>query len=230
MKPKNFFNSVNCACEGIIHSLKTQRHIRIHFISALFVIFLALILNVSITDFLILSILISLVIITELINTAIEITLDEFKKDFHISVKYAKDICAGAVLLSAVTAFTGGIFIFSKYFFKDISPRLSESGLFLGSISMLLVVISVILLKAYYRKGLPLRGGMPSGHSACAFSFMTSIFLSEKNIYIQIATFIFALIVSMSRYYLGIHNKEEVIWGAIIGLGITYLIFVLFGR
>lgn len=230
MKPKNFFNSVNCACEGIIHSLKTQKHIRIHFGFALLVIFIALILNISIIDFLILSILITLVIAMELINTAIEITLDEFKKDFHISVKYAKDVSAGAVLLCALTALIGGLFIFSKYIFKNISYRLAESGLYLGSISMILVVILVILLKAYYRKGLPLRGGMPSGHSACAFSFMTSVFFSQKNIYIQILSVIFALIISLSRYYLGIHKKDEVIYGAIIGTGITYLIFVIFGR
>lgn len=230
MKPKNFFNSINCACEGIIYSLKTQKHLRIHFVSSLLVIFLALIFNVSITDFLILSILITLVITMELINTAIEIILDDIRKDFHISVKHAKDISAGAVLLSATTAFFGGIFIFFKYLFKDLSNKLAESGLYLGSISMLLVVIFVILLKAYYRRGLPLRGGMPSGHSACAFSFMVSILFSEKNIYIQLATIFFAILVSLSRYYLGIHRKKEVIYGAMLGSGITYLIFKVFGR
>ncbi|MCX7990778.1 MAG: diacylglycerol kinase [Proteobacteria bacterium] len=230
MKPKNFFNSVNCACEGIIYTLKTQKHMRVHFASAILVIFSAMILNVSVIDFLILSILITFVIITELINTAVEITLDEFKKDFHISVKHAKDISAGAVLLSSVTALFGGIYIFSKYIFRDVPQRLTESGLYLGSISLLMVVISVILLKAYYRRGRPLRGGMPSGHSACAFSFMLSVLFSQKNIYINIAVIFFALIVSLSRYYLGIHKKEEVLYGAFVGTGITYLIFVIFSR
>lgn len=230
MKPKNFLNSLNCACQGIIYSLKTQRHMRIHLVSGLLVIFLALTLNITVLDFLILSILISLVIITELINTGLEITLDAFKKDFHISIKYAKDIAAGAVLLSSTTALLGGLLIFSKYLFKDMPTRISEGALYLGSISMLLVVMSVILLKSYTGRGKPLHGGMASGHAACAFSFMVSILLSEKNIYIQILTIIFAIIVSLSRFYLGIHKKEEVLYGAILGTTITYLIFLIFGK
>lgn len=230
MKPKNFFNSVNCACEGIIHALKTQRHMRIHFISALLVIFLGLYLNITITDFVIIAILINLVIVSELINTAFEITMDIFKKDFHISIKYVKDICAGAVLLSSVIAFFGGIFVFSKYIFKGISLRISEGGLYLGSISLLLVVITVILIKAYYRRGKPLRGGMPSGHSACAFSLWVSLVLVQENIFLLIISFILALIISLSRFYLGIHKKEEVLYGAFLGGGLTYLIFIIFGK
>ncbi len=230
MKPKNLFNSINCACEGIIHALKTQRHMRIHFISALSAIFLSLYLNISVNDFIIVCILIGIVISSELINTAFEITMDTLKNDFHISVKYIKDICAGAVLLNSTVALFGGIFIFSKYLIKGTPSRISETGYFLGLISLLLVVITVILVKAYFRRGKPLRGGMPSGHAACSFSVFTSIYIIEQNLYLLILMFLLAVVVSLSRFFLGIHKKEEVIFGSLLGSGLTYIIFLLFGR
>ncbi len=230
MKPKNLLEAINCACEGIIHALKTQRSMRIHFTLAFTAVFISLYLNLSVMDFIIICILIGLVISAELINTAVEIIMDLLKKDFHISVKYIKDISAGVVMVNAVVALFGGFIIFSKYFFPQIPAKISEIGYFLSMISLLLVIILVILIKAYLRKGKPLKGGMPSGHAACSFSLFTSIYIIEKNIYLIVLAFLLAVIVSLSRFFLGIHKKEEVIIGAFLGSGITYLIFLIFGR
>lgn len=229
MKPDNFFEALNCAVEGVIHALKTQRHLKIHFVFAALAIIAALTLNMSVNDFAVIGVLITLVVVAELFNTALEYIMDILKEDFQIRVKYVKDISAGAVLFCSMTAFFIGIMIFSRYLFHHSAERLGEGTIYLAVVSLALVVITVIFIKAVLRSGRPLKGGMPSGHAAISFSVWVSIYMSVKNIYILGGAFLAAFLVSFSRMYLGIHKGNEVLLGAVIGGLITYLVFMIYG-
>ena len=93
---------------------------------------------------------------------------------------------------------------------------------------MTVVIILVIVLKAYLGRGAPLSGGMPSGHAAVSFSiWVASLFISE-NALVGILVFIMALMVSHSRVALGIHTRKEVVLGALLGGFATLLIFMVF--
>lgn len=227
MKPKNFLDAMNCAAEGIIHALKKELHLKVHFIIFIFVVLMSLFFNLSLSDFCFVIILSAIVIMAELFNTAMEYTMNILTKDFHIEVKYVKDIAAGAVLFVSFLAFFLGILIFSKYLIVQ-SDFIGQNVLFLAIVSLLLTVIAVIFFKAFLKTGRPFRGGMPSGHSAVSFSIWISIYMATSNIYIIFTSFIAATIISFSRYYLRIHKKQEVLYGAILGAGITFLIFSLF--
>ncbi len=74
MKPKNWVQSANLAIEGIIYSVKTQRHMRYHLFAALAALILGLVLNISRNEFILLCMAIVLVLVTEMLNTAIETT------------------------------------------------------------------------------------------------------------------------------------------------------------
>lgn len=232
MKPKNWLESLNCAIEGILYVAKTQRHMRYHFITAVAVLLLSLFLNLSWIEFSILAFCITLVLFAEVINTAIEVTIDLISEEFHPLARIAKDVAAGAVLLAAVGSLAIGYIILSRHIFQPASEALVEirrSKADLALVSLILVIIAVVITKARFGKGTPLHGGMPSGHSAIAFSAWTAITLITLDPMIATITFALAIMVSHSRMLMGIHTIWEVLAGALLGTFITLIIFQLFG-
>ena len=93
-------DSFNYAFEGIIHVLRTQRNMRIHFAVAVLVIVAALIADVTKVELIALLISITFVLIAEMINTALEGVIYVATTSFDPMAKLAKDIAAGAVLLA----------------------------------------------------------------------------------------------------------------------------------
>lgn len=105
-------NSFKCAFSGLFNSFKSEKHLIIHFIIAILVIIAGFILKVSNIEWCILVLTISLVISLELVNTAIEHTVDLAMPEIHPIAKLAKDIAAAAVLFSAIGSVVIGIIIF----------------------------------------------------------------------------------------------------------------------
>jgi len=116
-KPYSFGQSLKAAVKGIGYTVKTERHFRFHIGAALAVVFLGLILKVSLTDWLFLIYAIGCVLITELLNTALERAVDLACPEFKELAGTAKDIAAGAVLAAAIQAVLIGIIIFGPYIF-----------------------------------------------------------------------------------------------------------------
>ena len=231
MKPKNWVESLNCAIEGILWAVKSERHIRYHLFAALAVLLLALFFRVTPLEFFLLVLAAVLVIFAELINTAVEALVDLVTSDYHELAKRAKDIAAGAVLVTSIGAATLGYLVLSGYIFPlfDSEPTLARDPhgtLPVGA--LLTVVILVVLLKSHYNQGSPLHGGMPSGHAAIAFSIATSVVLAGSGLIVSLLVLILALLVSQSRLLMRIHSPKEVFCGGLLGASVTLLIFVLF--
>ncbi|MBI3754437.1 MAG: diacylglycerol kinase [Deltaproteobacteria bacterium] len=232
VKPKNVFESLNCAIEGIIYAVRHQKHTRYFFAAAAASLLLSLLLNLPAVEFVLLSISLVILLFAEMINTAVETTIDLVcGKTYHPLAKIAKDVAAGAVLISSIAVFIMGYIIFSKYLMTPFSHILQAGSVFkvhIAAVSLLIVLIAVVASKAYLGKGTPLHGGMPSGHSAVAFSLWASVVLLTLNPVITLLTFIMALMVSHSRLVAGIHTKFEIFLGALLGTGLTFLIFYIF--
>lgn len=94
-------------------------------------------------------------------------------------------------------------------------------------IAIILTMAAVLVLKFVLRKGTPFSGGMPSGHSAVAFSAATAAALYTNNAAITILFIIVALLVVQSRLEGKIHNVPELLAGAVIGFLVTLLLFQL---
>ncbi|MGH3062160.1 MAG: diacylglycerol kinase, partial [Gaiellaceae bacterium] len=105
--------SLNWAFEGVIHVLRTQRNMRIHFALATAVLILAFSYGVTKLELMALLVAISFVLIAEMVNTAIEATIDLATTSFDPLAKIAKDIAAGAVLIAAVNAIVVGYLVFA---------------------------------------------------------------------------------------------------------------------
>ncbi|ACH38020.1 MULTISPECIES: diacylglycerol kinase [Citrifermentans] len=231
MKPTSFVESVNCAIEGILYTARTQKHMRHHFLAALVVLVAALLLRVTLLEFMLLALAISFVLFAELLNTAIEVVVDMISPEFNPMAKLAKDVAAGAVLVAAFGTAIMGYLVLSKYIFP-VEKRLlamvgtgSELGIL---VSVILVLIAVIILKGVTGSGTPLKGGVPSGHSAVAFSIATSVTLQTQDPLIALLCLILALMVSHSRLLLKIHTVRELVYGALTGISITVAVNLLF--
>ena len=231
MKPTRFIDSVNCAIEGILYTARTQKHMRHHFAAAILILTAALLLRVSTVEFLLIALAVSFVLFAELLNTAIEVVVDMISPQFHPMAKIAKDVAAGAVLIAAFGTAVLGYLVLAKYLFpfhRGLLAMVGTSSEMGTVVSVILVLIVVIILKSLTGSGTPLKGGVPSGHAAVAFSIATSISFNTQDPLISLLCFILAIMVSHSRLLLHIHSMREVIIGALTGTLLTVAVTGVF--
>ncbi|NQU95579.1 MAG: diacylglycerol kinase [Candidatus Omnitrophica bacterium] len=229
-KQQRLVESLNSAVEGFLHVLRTQRNMRLHFLLATLVIVLSIYLSLPKVDLLLLLISIMLVLALEMVNTAIELTIDLIKDAYHPLARVIKDVTAGAVFLAALNAAAVGYIVFSKRFSIAIEKGISEAihtPWHVTFIAFLVLLFLVLVGKILFHKGTPFRGGMPSGHSAFAFSMWTVIAFSTRNVLIIILTFVMAFLIARHRLTNSVHNRIEVASGAVLGILVTSLIFQL---
>ena len=112
LKNKNFIEAWKKAFCGIWYTICTQRNIKIQLVIAVIVVICSIYFKLNITECMFLSFAVMLVIITEVMNTAIEEVVNLVTDKFHPVAKIAKDVAAGAVVLAALNAVIIAIFIF----------------------------------------------------------------------------------------------------------------------
>lgn len=231
MPLKKWVESASCAIEGILYAAKTQRHLRYHLLFASAVIFLSFILGINREEFLFISIAVVLVIIAELLNSALEEIVDLILPHKSEKARIVKDIAAGAVLITALGAVVIGYIILVPYIKKVLIEGIhivKYAGEDIAIVALIIVMIMVIITKSQFGKGHPLRGGMPSGHAAISFSVWVSTTYISENFIISILTFFVALMIARSRVTAKVHNTWEVFLGAAIGSLISFILFQAF--
>ena len=231
MHRRRLFESFNYAIEGFLYVLKTQKNMRLHFLSAVIVLLLGFYYNFSKNELILLLLTISFVMITEMFNTGVELIIDLITDEFHPLARIIKDITAGAVLVAAVNAVFVGYLLFLTdspvYTLQTSIDYIRQKPLHMTFVSMIIVLVTVIFSKAKIGRGKPLRGGMPSGHAAIAFSVWSiALFVSPSKLLI-VLVLILAILLAQSRIRPGFHSLKEVIAGAFVGLGLTSLIFFI---
>lgn len=103
------------AFRGLWHALRTQRNMRVHLAFAILVTIAGILLHISAVEFALLYVAIAGVFIAEMFNTVIEICVDLAQPEYHPLARTAKDVAAGAVLLSAMLAVVIGIFVLGPH-------------------------------------------------------------------------------------------------------------------
>ncbi|MGL4335345.1 MAG: diacylglycerol kinase family protein [Turicibacter sp.] len=107
--------SFKYATTGILTSVAVGRNIKVHYVVALLVVCSGFYFNITPIEWCLLLLVISQVITLEMINTAIERVVDLASPDYHLLAKIAKDVAAGAVLMSAAVAVIIGLIIYMPY-------------------------------------------------------------------------------------------------------------------
>lgn len=228
MREHRFVESFNAAVEGCIYVLRSERNMRVHFLAALLFILLGIYLNFNVVEISILAVTISLVLAAEMLNTAVELTVDLVKSELHPLARVIKDVAAGGVLITAINACVVGYMLFSKKLPFDIRTHLMSvrtSPWQVTFIALILVFGLTIIGKLIFHKGTPLRGGMPSGHAAIAFAIWTVISFLTSNLIVLTLSFVMAFLIARHRIKDAVHTLPEVIAGSILGILVTVLVF-----
>lgn len=232
-RDRRIIDSFNFAIEGLTAAIRNEKHMKVHIIASIIIVILAIITNASKVEILIISLSVSFVIITELMNTSVEALVDMVSPERHPLAKLAKDVAAGAVLVAAINALCVGYLLFYDKLLdifdsKDILHTIAARKGNVSILIIILVAILVIIIKSLFNKGTPLEGGMPSGHSAIAFAVFGILLYMTSDVRILGLAFFMALLVAQSRVKAGIHSFKEVFAGGFLGFVVaTSIMFFL---
>ena len=221
----------NFAIEGVVYALRTQRNMRIHVAAAVLTLIGALLLQVPEFGLVAIVFAISLVFVTELVNTAIEATVDLAVEAYDPLAKIAKDVAAGAVLVAATNALVVAFLVM----FNPVQ-RVLQRGLALVKsapapltvIALGLTLLLVIVLKALSREGSFVHGGWPSGHAALAFGAAVALGYVTGSASAMVLALFIAMLVAQSRVEGEIHTIAQVILGAILGALTVTAVYQIF--
>lgn len=230
-KKNSLIKSFNYAVEGIIYCLMSQRNMRVHYIISLIVLFASLFFDLTRIEMAVLFLSLAFVVVTEMVNTAIESAVDLTTTEYSPLAKIAKDVAAGAVLISVINSLAMGYLLF----FDKINPitinvltKIRRQGIHVTFVGIIVILILVVVIKTYAKSGTPFQGGIVSGHAALGFGLATAIALLSGDALITTMTFLMAALVGQSRIEGKIHSLHEVILGAITGITVITFIFKLF--
>jgi diacylglycerol kinase (ATP) len=227
---KTVMNSFNHAISGIMQAFKLEKNMRIHFTIMVAVIVTAVVVHVTRFEMIALVLAIAFVLFAELLNTAVEAVCDLITKEYNEFAKIAKNVAAGAVLITAGTAIVVGYLVFyrkfSNFAFLSLS-HFNDLPAHITFASLIILFVAVILLKSrsIKKRGTYVQGGMPSGHTAFAFSLFTAITLVTADPVAASFSAVMALIVAESRMETKVHTFMEVAMGALLGILITVIVF-----
>ncbi|WP_324717556.1 diacylglycerol kinase [Carboxydochorda subterranea] len=232
-RARSVAESFRFATAGLVHALRTQRNLRIHFLLALLVMVLALAVRLSRLELAVLVLTVAVVLVAELVNTAVEAAVDLFSPQLHDLARIAKNVAAGAVMVSAIGAVVVGILLFYQPLMavlahpSAVPARHSQSYLTLVGTS--LTLLFTWAGKSWLTRPVRLAGGMPSGHSAVAWALATAIYLAGAGPWLSLIGAVLAGLVAESRLEAGLHDVWEVAAGAALGVGVMAGVFLLLG-
>lgn len=232
---KSVLRSFGYAWEGLTFCFATQRHMRVHFAIMTLVLIAAWGLRVPQDQLLHLLAAMAIVLVTEMINTAIEYAIDLSTDRYDSRAKVAKDVAAGAVLLAAVYSSIVFLMVFGT------NPQLARVLLHLPHqefaipqvgvvqlvvLGLMLLGITITWVKKATRRGTLWRGGMISGHAAFGFLIATVIAIATRDLGITSLALALALLVAQSRIQARIHTPIEVLIGGIMGVAVAFILFM----
>lgn len=238
MTKHTLVKSFNSAFEGLMYTLATQRNMKLHLLVAVVALCLGIYLNLTVLEIALLLLVIGFVFVAEIMNTAVEITISLLDNTQSPLKQIVKNITAASVLIASLAALVIGYLILIRPLLSlGIEDKITKIRHAPWQITLLslVVVFSIVTIKKLFslsrKRIIPssLEGGMPSGHSAVAFSILTAIGLLSQNGFIISLAAVLVVLMLQSRVRHTVHSFGEIIVGGIIGVLVTILIFQLLG-
>jgi len=227
-RPKNHLDSFRYAVEGIVHVFRTQRHMRFHFFTVVLVLLIGLLLKLERAEMALLVMVVSGVLVAEMINTAVESVVDMITQAYHPLAKLAKDIAAGAVLITSISAVIVGLILFvgdKRIAHLHLQVAHDPQPLRVMLIVVVLLLVIVLISKVLGGKGSILSGGIVSGHAAVSFFLASTLIYRVMDGFTAGLALLLAFLVAQSRVEGKIHTLQEVILGGLVGVALTGLVY-----
>jgi diacylglycerol kinase len=220
--------SFRYAYEGLRYALRTQQNMKFHFFVSFAVLLLALWLHLPRTDIMLLLLAVTLVVVTELINTAVEKAVDLAMPTTHPLAKIAKDAAAAAVLVTAIFAAIIGMIVFYPPIDAWFHFMAGERGGLSASVIWVLlglVALTVVAIETRFSdQGQLVR---PSLFAAFAFAVATLITFMVRDTLVFLLVFTLAFLVILVMYDKKGRTLPSLAVGSLIGVAITAVAYYL---
>ncbi|HLN13460.1 MAG TPA: diacylglycerol kinase [bacterium] len=122
-RPRSFAASLGSAVRGLVYAVGTQRNVRVHLVLAAGVLIAGGLTGLGGVELAVLALTIGLVLVAELLNTALENVTDYVHPDAGPVAAVVKDVAAAAVLVSVVLAVCVAVFVFAPHFDFFVASR-----------------------------------------------------------------------------------------------------------
>lgn len=227
----NFFDACKNAVNGIIYGTTTQSNVKKQLVIIAFVILVSLFFNLSKVEFICLIFAVVLIIFAEMVNTAVETVVDLYTDIYHPKAKIAKDVAAGAVVITALNAVIIAYFIFFDKIGEmgnSIYKTVINSPTYLAFVVIALIIILAVALKAAKindkknNKQLII-----SCQSMLASAAVVATWIVTENLVALSFALILAVMICMNRVESKERTITEVVLGVMIGILITILMYGL---
>lgn len=226
----NFIDAWRNAINGIIYAITTQSNIKKQLIIAVIVMIVSLFFDLERTEFLCLTFSVVLIILAEMINTAIETIIDLYTELYHPKAKIAKDVGAGAVVLAALNAVIVAYFLFFDKVEKigtSIIEDVVKSPTHLAFVCMILVIIGAVTTKALiYKDKEKKKKFEPSGQVAIAFAALLIMWMLTSNMIVLVLSTILTILIVINRK-INARTTAEIFFGAFMGILTVLLVYGL---
>ncbi len=231
MKNKTMFSAMRYAINGIIRAFKTERNLRIHYMTGLCVFLLSLFFDFTKAEFATLCLTVGFVIFAEMVNTAVESVVDLLTDVYNPHAKIAKDVAAGAVLISAATSVVVAYFLF-------IDKLTNATTVLLDSIinspthilvTMLFIVgMSVVILKGIYtEKNKRFTKSFPSFKIAISCAMAMYSWIISKSEIVGTIAFILCFFIAQTKMERRSTTIIQIILSGLLGVLICIIVFQL---
>lgn len=248
--------SFDCATQGVQLAFRSERNMRIHFAIALVIALWALALRLPILELLFVYSAIISVILTEMLNTALESLTDLATDGWDARAKRVKDLAAGVVLTAVVYAVavwaivflspqrvnelwsaSAGLWYLALGLTEKANLHLEHSALVrqmpllhLGITGLVMLALTIIIGKERILKGRFVSGGWVSGHASLAVYVAGFLICAARgNLWVVLGTLVLSGLVIQSRVEGRIHTWPEVGRGALLGAGLSTMLYLLGG-
>jgi diacylglycerol kinase (ATP) len=234
MALRDWMKPLSNAVGGVVYAFRTQRHMRVHLYTVVVIILIGFFMQLRLREMIVLLFMMSFVVVAEMFNSAIEAVVDLAEPKYHPLAKFAKDMAAGGVLITTMTAIVVALLLFigdgrwQEIALQLKSPELQTSipqRIFVGAI---VLMVFIVIGKGMGKRGQVLKGGLVSGHSAFAFFCATIVVLVTAKLLPGLIALFLAFMVAQSRWEARIHSGLELGLGAVLGT-VVALIFLGFG-
>jgi diacylglycerol kinase (ATP) len=228
---KDALGPFKVAVNGLVYTFRTQKHMRFHLYMVFIVVLAGIFFGLRLRELLVLIFTISLVLIAEMFNSAIEATVDLVQPNYHPLARFAKDIAAGAVMITTIVALVvGALMLLGDNRWEEIKLNFAAPSigipfaarLFSGAV---LLFVIVVIGKGLGKRGSVLQGGLVSGHAAFGFFFATAIMFLSDNFLVSGIAVLLAGIIAQSRFEAKFHSIFELSLGATVGVLTGLLLF-----
>lgn len=229
-KNTKYLDALKNAGKGFLTAAQEERNIRVQFVLVILALILGILFKLSKIEIILTILAMFFVVFAEMINTAIEAIVDLHTDKFHPKAKIAKDVGAGAVILSVLNSVIIAYFVFfekiATYGLKYLTIWTIANPIVYFAILIIVTLILIIVFELLSKK-ITKNKFVPSGQAMIASTIFMAIWSQTKNTIIITSALIFVMLVCLNV----IGNKKKTIWevtvGATLGLIIAIIVYTI---